>query len=123
MLMDEQVGKLYAEIHRCCKSSYLTMRRVRMLSNGEQLQVYLQSAFDHFSNNLDTPFDFVKEAIKINPIPRDFRGNILKLAIAIRDHHRFLSQDDGPKVFKELSHMVASCVMLDFVRHGLLGIF
>ena len=121
MLIDEQIGKLHTEIKRSCKKAYATKRRVRMLSNGDKLQVYLQSAFDHFSQNLDSPFDFVKEAIKINPIPRDFRGNILKLAIAIRDHNRFENQEDGPRIFRELSHMVASCVMLDVVRHSLLG--
>lgn len=121
MLMDEQLRKLNSEILRCCESSYRTKRRVRMLATGEQLQVYLQSAFDHFSQNLDTPFDFVKEAIKINPIPRDFRGNILKLAIAIRDNGRLTQIGDGPRIFHELSVMVASCVMLDFVRHGLPG--
>jgi hypothetical protein len=123
MLIDEQISKLHAEIKRSCKSAYLTKRRVRMLSNGDKLQVYLQSAFDHFSQNLDAPFDFVKEAIKINPIPRNFHGNILKLAIAIRDHNRFPSQDDGPRIFQHLSQMVASCVLLDVVRHSLLGKF
>lgn len=121
MLIDEQISKLHAEITRCCKNSYLTKRRIRMLSNGDKLQVYLQSAFDHFAQNLDAPFDFVKEAIKINPIPRDFRGNILKLAIASRDHNVFPNKDDGPKIFKELSRMVASCIMLDIVRQSLLG--
>jgi hypothetical protein len=91
-----------------------------MLSNDEKLQVYLQSAFDHFSQNLNKPFDFVKEAIKNNPIPRDFGGNIMKLAIAVKDHNRFIDQHDGPKIFRELSHMVASCLMLNSARQDLL---
>lgn len=120
MLMDEQVGKLHAVIVKCCAESFIRKKHVRMLSNGEKLQMYLQSAFDHFSQNLNSPFDFVKEAIKANPIPRDFRGNILKLAIAIRDNNQF-EGNSGPRIFQELSHMVASCVVLDLVRHSLLG--
>ncbi|KAE8449132.1 hypothetical protein EG329_008516 [Mollisiaceae sp. DMI_Dod_QoI] len=121
MLIDEQIRKLHSEIRKCCDASYWTKKRVRMLSNDEKLQVYLQSAFDHFSQNLDVPFDFVKEAVKNNPIPRDFGGNILKLAIAVRDHNRFVNPYDGPKIFTELSHMVASCLMLNSARQSLLG--
>ncbi len=121
MLINEQIGKLHNEIRQSCEASYWTKKRVRMLSNDEKLQVYLQSAFDHFSQNLDIPFDFVKEAVKNNPIPRDFGGNILKLAIAVKDNNRFVNQYDGPKIFTELSHMVASCLMLNSARQSLLG--
>lgn len=121
MLINEQVGKLHSEIRKCCQIAHFTKKRVRMLSNDETLQVYLQSAFDHFSQNLNVPFDFVKEAVKNNPIPRDFGGNILKLAIAVRDHNRFMNKLDGPKIFQELSRMVASCLMLNSARQSLLG--
>ena len=66
-------------------------------------------------------FDFVKEAVKNNPIPRDFGGNILKLAIAVKDNNKFVNHYDGPKIFAELSHMVASCLMLNSARQSLLG--
>ncbi|KAL3422514.1 hypothetical protein PVAG01_06670 [Phlyctema vagabunda] len=57
--------------------------------------------------------------MKNNPIPRDFSGNILKLAIAVRDHSSF--GKNGWKIFQELSRLVASCVMLDCARQELLG--
>ena len=119
MLMNKQIVKLQQEIQNRCKTAHGTKKRVRMLSNGDDLQNYLQSAFDHFSRNLDTPFNFVEVALKNNPILLDFRGNVLKLAIAIKDHpYKRLS---GPKILEELSYMVASCVMLDIVRHRLMG--
>lgn len=121
MLINDQIGKLHHEIQKSCDAAYLTKKRVRMLSNDAKLQIYLQSAFDHFSQNLTVPFDFVKEAVKNNPIPRDLGGNILKLAIAVRDHNPFIIQYDGPKIFKELSHMVASCLMLLSSRQDFLG--
>ena len=90
-----------------------------MLLNSDELQPYLQYAFDHFSRDLDTPFDFVQASFSNNPIPADFGGNILKLAINImevwKDHL------NGPDIFKELSFMVASCIMLDSARHRTLG--
>jgi hypothetical protein len=87
-----------------------------MLSNSENLNVYLQCAFDHFSQDLHTPFDFMDVSFKINPIPLDFGGNILKLAVALKS--RF---EDPKRIFKELSHMVASCILLDCVRQDLKG--
>lgn len=119
MLINEQIGKLHQEITTKCTKAYNTKKKVRMLSNSDDLHIYLQSAFEHFSHSLDTPFNFVEVALKNNPIPLDFRGNILKLAIAIRDHpNLFLT---GPQIFDELSEMVASCVMLDLARHRLMG--
>ena len=118
MLIDEQVEKLHTEIVvKCCHSHYLK-KKVRMLSMSEDLQLYLQFAFDHFAQNLDIPFDFVKVALQINPIPADFSGNIVKLAVAIRD-----CQDSWKvaEIFEHLSLMVASCIMLDIHRHRRLG--
>jgi hypothetical protein len=121
MLLEDQVTKLRKEIVRCCNDSLEAKKQARMLANGQKLQIYLQSAFDHFSQDLDTPFDFVQEAIKINPLPRDFCGNIIKLAIAIRDYSNFRDRADVPRIFQELSHMVASCIVLDSIRQGLPG--
>lgn len=90
-----------------------------MLLEADELQPYLQYAFDHFSSDLDMPFDFVKASMLNNPIPRDFGGNILKLAINIMDVWH--TQLNGMGIFEELSLMVASCIMLDAARHKTKG--
>ncbi|KAL9618157.1 MAG: hypothetical protein Q9160_007107 [Pyrenula sp. 1 TL-2023] len=90
-----------------------------MLLNSDEMQPYLQYAFDHFSRNLDQPFDFVQASLSNNPIPSNFGGNVLKLAIDVMDLWR--DKLDGPRIFKELSFMVASCIMLDSARHRTLG--
>jgi hypothetical protein len=54
-----------------------------MLLDAEELQSYLQCAFDHFALTLERPFDFVVASFSNSPIPLDFGGNILKLAIKI----------------------------------------
>jgi hypothetical protein len=120
MLLDEQVSKLHQEIGLSCNQSFDAKRKARMLSNSDELHVYLQSAFDHFSLNLDTPFNFIEVAFKNNPIPLDFGGNILKLAVAVKKSRVFIW---GPKIFRELSSMVASCIVLDCNRHNLKGMF
>jgi hypothetical protein len=118
MKIDEQIDKLHRVITQRCAESFRAKRRSRMLSNSEELNTYLQCAFDHFSGDLDTPFNFMDVAFKITPIPQDFGGNILKLAVAIRNCGRF---SDPRNIFKELGFMVASCVLLDCARHNLKG--
>ncbi|KAL8777571.1 MAG: hypothetical protein Q9213_007807 [Squamulea squamosa] len=118
MLIDQQVEKLHTEIMLKSNQSHYKKQKVRMLSNSEDLQLYLQLAFDHFAQDLDTPFDFVSVALKINPIPSDFGGNILKLAVSIRNRH---GSWKVVEIFERLSLMVASCIMLDIHRHRRLG--
>ena len=118
MLIDQQVNKLHTQIVIRCNQSHSMKRKVRMLSNSDDLQLYLQLAFDHFSNDLDRPFNFIEMALRVNPIPSYFGGNITKLAVAIRDYH---PEAIVSEVFTDLSLMVAFCIMLDIYRHRLLG--
>lgn len=121
MLMDQQVGTLFKTIKKKCLASLITKKRVRMLATSDKLQVYLQAAYDHFSKDLDTPFDFIKEALKNNPIPRDFGGNILNLALSIKYNSEDNVRDDTVKIFDTMAPMIASCIMLDSVRQNLMG--
>jgi hypothetical protein len=118
MRIRDQLEKLHQRITVCCNNAYRTRMSVRMLSNADDLHTYLQCAFDHFSKNLDAPFNFVEVSLRNNPIPLDFGGNILKLAIAIKDR---TGRSEGRGIFQELSQMVASCIFLDLVRHRLKG--
>ena len=120
-LINDQVDKLYKEISQNCQASRQAKRKVRMLLNADELQPYLQLAFDHFSSTLDTPFDFVKAYLLHNPIPADFAGNITKLAIKMMQ--RWENRLDAVGIFKELSPMIASCIMLDAARHKIKGMF
>jgi len=85
-----------------------------MLFNADDLQPYLHSAFDHFSKHHTTPFDFVKASVRNRHIPLNFGGNILRLAVVAAN---FCSNTHPPeKIFRELSALVGSCIMLDSVR-------
>lgn len=118
-LIFNQLQRLYKEIATACEQARASKHKVRMLLNSDDLQPYLQYAFDHFCRDLDYPFDFVQASFSHNPIPSDFGGNILKLAINIMEVWK--DKLDGPKIFKELSYIVASCIMLDSARHHKLG--
>ncbi|ORX97103.1 hypothetical protein BCR34DRAFT_524516 [Clohesyomyces aquaticus] len=117
-LVETQTDKLYQEIQAACTLARNRKAELRMLLDAGELQSYLQFAFAHFSARLDVPFDFVQASFLNNPIPSDFGGSILKLAI------RMMEQEDEPDarvIFGKLSCMVASCIMLDSVRHKIKG--
>ncbi|TVY37236.1 hypothetical protein LOCC1_G007153, partial [Lachnellula occidentalis] len=66
-LMKNQMEKLYGEISASLEISKTSKRSLRMLLDADELQPYLKFAFDHFSTNLDRPFDFVQASFISNP--------------------------------------------------------
>lgn len=117
MMIDEQIQKFHDTLSKRCRESFNTKSRSSMLFNSDSLNAYLHSAFEHFSSDLNKPFNFMDILFKINPIPFNFRGNILKLAVAMKVRY-----DDPTKIFEKLSFMVASCIGLDCVRQNFKGL-
>lgn len=122
MLMNEQAGKLADLIRDRAQLSHMRKKKVRMLATPEKLQFYLHAAFDHFTTDLDTPFDFIKETLRHSPVSRNFEGNILNLALAIRDKtSNNKIKNNAKQIFRAMVPIIASCVMFDTVRQNLLG--
>jgi hypothetical protein len=122
MLLDEQVAKLRDAIQTKCIASFAYKKLFRMHLNAETLEQYVNSACDHFAHKLDEPFDFVKEALRHNPMPQDFQGHLLNLMLCTSQeasHSRRFSETTDR--LRNLSRLVASCVMLAATRDGLRG--
>lgn len=119
-LVNDQITKLHECIKQRCIEARENRKRLRVMFNTEEFQAALSMGFDHFSTGLDEPFDFVELSCRLNPIPKDFGGNILRLALAIKNDTKF-AYASGRDIFKNLGHMVASCVMLDYTRHHIKG--
>ena len=116
--------KLYEEICRACRESRKKKQSLRMLFSEEEFHRYLQSAFDHFADNLHDPFDFVQTSVMNSPIPPDFGGNILKLAINVMTANAKSKRRgvlSAGSIFYELSFIVPSCIMLDKERQSRRG--
>ena len=117
-LMKQQVGKLYDATLTGCISARCARYQARMLLDVEDLNNYLQEAFNHYSNTLESPFDFVQASSRNSPIPPDFGGNILKLALDVMKISKPEYHMDARRIFSEISYMIASCIMLDSARHN-----
>jgi hypothetical protein len=115
-LISQQVEKLHATIRADCEASHEAKRRARLLTNTDELDLYLQSGFDHFAAHIDVPFNFMQVSLMRNPIPKDFGGHILQLCEALNS--RIPSREPAAVrwMFKELSVVLASCVLLDCAR-------
>lgn len=120
-LIAKQITELTSNIRLACQSSGRRKGELRMLLNAEDMQPYLQYAFDHFSKSIESPFDFVQASFAHSPIPDDFGGNILKLAVQIMEAWKDQAVPSPIFIFEELAAVVASCIMLDATRHGILG--
>ncbi|KAK6860680.1 hypothetical protein PG995_004316 [Apiospora arundinis] len=116
-LMAEQVEKLYAATLSGCIAARGARNDVRMLLDVEDMHAYLQEAFNHYSKTLESPFDFVQASFRNSPIPPDFGGNILKMALGMTHLWNGHPRVEARHIFKVLSYMVASCIMLDSSRH------
>ncbi|SMR43927.1 unnamed protein product [Zymoseptoria tritici ST99CH_3D1] len=114
--ISEQVGKLQQMIKSNCEESFRNKRRARMLSTADELQIYLQAGFDHFTTHLDVPFDFMQISLLRNPIPNDFGGHILQLCATISSQQPNHQPGRITWIFEKLSVMLASCVLLDCAR-------
>ncbi|KAM7215074.1 hypothetical protein V8F06_009528 [Rhypophila decipiens] len=120
--IEEQVGKLYAAIRTNCLVNYHRKRSARMVLNAERMQQYINSAFDHFSRRLDQPFDFIKEALRHNPIPKDFSGHMVNLMLSLYHDMPDERQPQNPDhLLKGLSRPIACCLMLAAAREDMQG--
>ncbi|KAF2721275.1 hypothetical protein K431DRAFT_224804 [Polychaeton citri CBS 116435] len=115
MVINEQIGELHNMIKANCEHSFRSKRTARMLTNADELNIYLQSGFDHFTRYLNIPFNFMQISLLRNPIPNDFGGHILQLCTTISK-----KQPSHPGrvswMFEKMSMMLASCVLLDCAR-------
>jgi hypothetical protein len=119
--MQKQVNKLYGGLTAASVAARQHKASLRMLLDVESFQSYLTHAVHHFSGTLDYPFDFVQASFANSPIPENFGGNILKLAINIMN---VWDKKAWPRIiFEALGFMVASCIMFESVRNKVPGKF
>jgi hypothetical protein len=117
-LISSQMQKLYTEIQRGGEVVRERKLSLRMLLDVNELQSYLQDAFDHISQTVEIPFDFIRASYSNRPIASNFGGIILRLAVAMMNQE---TRPDGRAIFNKLAFLVASCIMLDAVRNNFKG--
>ena len=118
-LLHEQRNSLYQVIVDCCRESQEAKLDRRMLANVDEFGFYLSLAFDHFSESLEVPFDYVEASLREQPPPETLSDNIFAFARIIADS--FGIQGKIEELFTKLTPMIASCLMLDSTRKQHIG--
>lgn len=116
-MINEQIVRLHEAIRAACEASFSQKRRARMLTNADELSVYLQCGFDHFAAHPDKPFDFMQVSLSRNPIPDSFAGHILELCNALCRGQNHDMTGGLSQLFDQMSVVLASCVLLDCARY------
>jgi len=94
-----------------------------MILDIQNLQNYLRDAFSVLAESLEASLDFGKALLRNAPIPAGFGANISKLLLAITNKWKDDRGVSAGQILTELSYIVASCIMLDIVRHKNKGMF
>ena len=136
--LHQQYQKLYETITNMSLVAKETRSHARMLLNTETTETYLNLAFEHFSRTLDVPFDFISASLLQNPLPENFGGhllNLLKLTSRIERYQHpnpanplsggqyVLPKPPALNLFLDLKLLIASCIILQISRSGILGEF
>jgi hypothetical protein len=112
--INQQYRALHEEIR--IASQHCRSRRgdVGLLLNAEELEMYLEYAFQHFSKDATNPFNFHSAAFSSNPIAQTFKDHIVKVAKYIMECR---PQESGRKIFERVASLVASSIFLDASRN------
>lgn len=124
--MHQQRQALYEVIQKCCDDTMDVEKDRNMLPDVEEFGLYLSLAFDHFSESLDVPFDYVEASLKHQPPPLTFIDSMLVFIRMIAQEAK-PAHDSNPQLqatevlFDLLTPFVASCLMLDSSRKQHIG--
>jgi hypothetical protein len=116
--MHDQRKELDRVIQECCNDTMEVKTERRMLPDVDEFGLYLSLAFDHFSESLDTPFDYVEASLKHRPPPESFADNLKVFVSKVAARK---SETDVSQLFDFLAPFVASCLILDSSRKQRIG--
>jgi hypothetical protein len=108
-----QFQKLRARVEAQSRAVQIYREHSWTLWDAEQLSIYFVDAFEHFTNDLDRPFDFFKSSRKNNPIPKGFEQHICNLMRLMSVKTR-----DQPEIDRRIAALLASYISIECVNSG-----
>jgi hypothetical protein len=117
-LIYDQAKKLYSEIERGVSVVHERKLKLRLLLNALDFQTFFQHALDHFCKTIESPFDFVQISFSKGRLSSAFSRNTLAIAVSMMNSP---AKPRPSVIFEKLSYLIASCIMLDAVRHDIRG--
>lgn len=112
-LIKQQYQKLHDEIKRASENSRKARKSSGLLMSSEELEYYLEHAFDHFSKHPTAPFNFLSAALLYNPVTTTFKHHICTLTVYLM---ACFPNASGRELFRKIAPPVASSIFLSAHR-------
>lgn len=118
-LMYRQRDALKDVIQDRCQQSFNKRKDVSILPDVDEFGMYLSLAFDHFSETLEKPFDYVKASIQYRPPPETLDGNLFEFVLVVAE--ALHCEGEIEQIFNTITKVVASYFILDSARKQRMG--
>jgi hypothetical protein len=113
-LLSTQLRKLHSLIDEASLSAQLAKSKAKLLLNSQDQELFYRLAFQHYSTDLDKPFDFLEKLFALHPLPNNISNNCATLLTAA---HRALGGSLSPEQFcAVLAPSLSSAIALDAAR-------
>lgn len=119
--LKQQVDKLYRIIREKSDESCRQRQNARMLLESKRLSQYIGAACGHFTQHIDSPFDFAQEARQHMSLPRDLSGHILNFIVSMYNYHESTPLADAHSLLPHLIRPIASAITLEALRNDTQG--
>ncbi|KAI5805973.1 hypothetical protein EDC01DRAFT_609926 [Geopyxis carbonaria] len=121
---DHPAGKIlqqYQTLYNSITDSSIRSRdsrgKVGLLLSSEDLHFYFDFAFEHFSIKENEPFNFNDAAFRINPVAKNFKDHIVRLAVYFMGNTSVNKLGDGKDLFcEDVAPLLASSIFLTATR-------
>lgn len=116
--LSEQLRTLHRMIRECSQEAQAQKSKMKMLLSSKALDQFFKLAFDHYSNKLDEPFDFLESLFVVQPLPKTLSNNFVYM---MQQTFRAVKEDIGLDAWActfadALAPVICSTIALDAVR-------
>ncbi|KAM0370021.1 hypothetical protein ACHAPY_010700 [Fusarium culmorum] len=121
--LSTQLGRLQEMIYRSSHQSLDEKFDRRMLLSGPHMDKFFRLAFDHFSNKINEPLDFLAQLISLRPPPAKMAARLSEMMITtFKTLDTEADQNSiAPRFCSVVIPLVCSMMALDAARSSFLG--
>lgn len=101
-------------IHEDSLSAQMTKSKARMLLTSQDQELFYKLAFQHYSTDLDKPFDFLEKLMSLHPLPNNISNNFAALLVASND--ALVNSLSAQQFCLKVALVLCSAVSLDATR-------
>jgi hypothetical protein len=112
--LSAQLSLLYSLIDAASTEAQAKKKDANLLLSSEDQELLFKLAFNHYTTDLDAPFDFLEQLLSLHPLPSSFKNNLAKVMI---EASRALNYGLRTEFFTlQIFPVLASAIALNMAR-------